>query len=1243
MKTSHQRMSGNLQSQTFALLLSLTGTVLAFDWQPGPGHRSAALPVPKEGKPGFTLMPESLTGLHFTNHLARESAGKNQIRMNGSGVALGDIDGDGWRDIYLCRLEGDNKLYRNHGGWKFDDITAQAGVVCPGQYSTGCALADLDGDGDLDLLVNSIGGGTRCFFNDGQGRFTERNSGLLRKFTGQTLALGDIDGNGTLDLYVANYRSQTVRSTGIDVLTSGNRTLLRQQDREDYELTPQGALLEHGEPDALYLNDGHGNFTPLSWTEGRFLDADGKPLTRADRDWGLSVMFRDLNGDGAPDIYVCNDFHSDDAIWLNDGQGRFRAIDKLALRHTPTFSMGIDFADINRDGLDDFFVLDMLSPVHQRRMTQRAMLGSEPAVIGMIDDRPQADRNNLFLNRGDGTYAEIGQLAMLQSTDWSWCPVFLDVDLDGYEDLLVVTGHLFDTQDADAEARISAMGPRPNDRLWEKLLHFPPLTIPNQAFRNHGDLTFEDASQAWGFNLVGISQGIALADLDNDGDLDVVLNNLNSAAALLRNEVSAPRLAVRLKGQSPNTRGIGAKIKVLGGPRPQSQEMMGGGRFLSCDDAERVFAGELQSSRFQVPGSPSAGLAIEVTWRSGAKNVVSNAQPNRIYEIDEAGAARMPNLKSQISNLKSFRDVSALLNHVHHEDPFDDLARQPLLPKRLSQMGPGVSWLDLDSDGREDLLITSGRGGEIALFHNGGDGRFARFRLPTISVKARDDQATALGWSARSGTTTLLLGQSNYERDVTNAPAAAHFEISAFGIQAKPSFANLPATTGPMTLADVDGDGDLDLFVGGTGTPGRYPEPASSSLFRNDAGTFVLAQTFTNLGLARGAVFSDLDGDGFSELIVSVEWGPIRIFRNQQGLFTPWDWRVSLAGADRTFNLQPLTLNDLTGWWQGVTAGDFDGDGRLDLAAANWGRNSAYQRWLRDGIRVHYADWTGGGRIDGLEAYVVDGRVVPWRDLDSVSKALPWLREQFKTFRDFGQATIGQVLAGWAGQPRELRVNWLDSTLFLNRGDHLEVRPLPIEAQFAPAFDLTVADFDGDGWEDLFLAQNFFALEPLTPRYDAGRGLLLRGAGRSGFTAVPGQESGLLIYGEQRGAAASDYDGDGRVDLAVSQNGAATKLFHNETARPGLRVKLEGPDGNPAGVGAVVRLVNGLTKSPARELHAGSGWWSQDSAVQVLGAPFEPKQLQVRWPGGKATTSEVPAGAREITVDSAGQVKARLP
>ena len=1226
------------------LLLSVSAQSL--DWQAHENYRSAPLSPGPAHKPGFLLLTPEQTGIAFTNVVSQARYTTNQIFLNGSGVAAGDVDGDGLCDLYFCSLDGTNALFRNLGNWHFENITDKAGVACKGLPCTAAAFADLDGDGDLDLIVNTIGAGTHIFFNDGKGRFTE-GPVLNPGRAGMSLAVADTDGKGALDLYIANYRTSTLRDqpqtdfrinmvNGKPVVAAVNGKPTTSPDLIGrFTLSATGQINEHGEPDALYHNDGHGSFLLLPFTGGTFVDEEGKPLPSPLYDWGLSCMFRDLNGDGAPDLYVCNDFQSVDRVWINDGHGHFHPIARLALRNTSKFSMGIDVADINRDGYDDIFVLDMLSRHHTTRLT-RADKSMETTPIGVIDNRPQLTRNTLHLNRGDGTYAEIAYYAGLTASEWSWTPIFLDVDLDGYEDLLICTGHARDDMDLDNGLRIErtrhSHRMAPMDELALRLSS-PSLPAPKLAFRNLGNLQFEETGERWGFNQIGISQAMCLADLDNDGDLDVVINNLNGAVGIYRNETSAPRVAVRLKGSAGNTRGIGSKIKLFGGAVPmQSQEMICGGRYLSSDDPIRVLAA----------GTLTNQMRLEVTWRSGKRSTISGVQANRVYEISESGAAESPAAAPEKLS-PWFEDVSSLLRHEHHQEAYDDFARQPLLPNRLSQLGPGVAWFDLNGDGREDLVIGSGRGGHMAVFQNRGTNGFRELNQQPFTQKVTSDQTTILGFPVATGL-TVLSGSANYQEDELSMAAVRQYNLANTNLQ--DTVGPQAASTGPLALGPIDTNGSLALFVGGRVSPGRYPEAASSSIFRFRGTTWQRDEEnstrLKDVGLVSAAVWTDLDGDGFPELVLACEWGPIRIFHNDHGHLKPWDppitWRTN---ADVTLNSQLSTLSKLTGFWNGVSAGDFDGDGRLDLVASNWGLNSKYKTSAGRGRRIYYGPWGNNGQPEFLEAYFDPemNRWVPERDLNVVGQAIPWVLQRFHSFRKYAEAGIEEILGEHLNEARILEVNWLETTVFLNRGDHFEVATLPPAAQFGPAFGINVADFDGDGNEDIFLSQNFFDVQAQTSRNDAGRGLLLKGNGHGAFEEVPGQLSGIQVYGEQRGSAVADYDNDGRVDLAVTQNGAATRLYHNLAAHPGLRVRLNaGPD-NPQGVGAVLRLGFGEAWGPAREVHAGSGYCSEDSALQVMALPRPATRIEVQWPGGAKTVSAIPSQAREIAVDRSGAVK----
>ena len=1192
----------------------------AAEWEAGNGFRSRAVAVPPGGKAFLQRLEAQTTGVDFTTFISEEKAMENTVRTGGAGVAAGDVDGDGWCDLFFAGMENPPALFKNLGGWKFTNVTDSAGLKIVTRFATGAAFADIDGDADLDLLVNFLGAGTQLYLNDGKGRFQEAvNSGLARRFGSTSMALGDVDGNGTLDLYVANYSTTKIEdrpNAKIDYKNVGGRIVITAIDgvpmtspelTNRYFVDAGRVVRELGEPDILYYNNGKGQFKAASWLDGTFSDEQGKPFVVPELDFGLAVMFRDMNGDLAPDIYICNDLFPPDRIWVNDGHGKFRAMSNLAIRNTSRFSMGVDFADINRDGLEDFFVVDMLSRSHVNRKTQT--VGVTPVFLpgGQIDNRPQYKRNVLFLNRGDGTYAEIAQLAGLEATEWSWMPAFLDIDLDGYEDVLVTTGHMRDSLNSDSVGEIMRLR-RANMSLMEhnalKKKYYPVLRTRLQVFRNGGDLTFEDRVKSWGADYEGITEGLCLADLDNDGDQDVVVTALNDRILIYRNESSAPRVAVRLRGKAPNTFGIGAKIRLFGGAVPeQVQEIICGGRYLSGDDTLRMFA-----------AGKGTNMRIEVTWRNGEISVVENIKPNTIYEVDETHARK----RSPASPVPAplFTDVSQVIGHTHADDGFNDFERQPLLPRKFSQLGPGATWYDVDRDGWDDLIVGTGVGGQIAYCRNNTKGGFEKTLLHQPLGR---DTTTLLAWPKGPGT-GLLIGSSNYEDGAPQGSCALEYDFGQHTMEG-----NLPpweCSTGPLALADWTGDGILDLFVGGRMMAAKYPQEPFSLLFRGTGTKFELDRTATkqiaNAGLVSGAVFSDLDGDGRPELVLACDWGPVRVYRYASGA---WQEQTSSLG-----------LNSYLGWWNGVATGDFDGDGRLDIVASNWGRNTKYQSFSEQPLRIFYGDWQGG-RVEAIEAYYEPTmrKVVPWCSY-AAAKTLPWTVEQFRTAESFGNAGVPDLLGERAKDAKVLEATWLDNTVFLNRGKRFEVQGLPIEAQFAPAFGISVTDFNGDGREDIFFSQNFFAIDGDTSRYDGGRGLLLEGAGSGKFRAVPGQESGIKVYGEQRGCAVSDFDADGRMDLVVTQNGAETKLYRNTVGKPGVRVKLRGTAQNPHAIGAVLRAGSG----PVREVRAGSGYWSQDSPVQVL----QPAgKLRIRWPGGGTTETDIPDGAKEITIDTAGRLQ----
>ena len=1197
-------------------------------WHQESGYRWHQLAVPRRGHAGFTLLDASATGLTHRNDVDDEHGLANRGLLDGAGVALGDVDGDGRPDIFLASVEHPAALYHNNGGYRFTDVTKASGLDFTGIATTSAVLADVDGDGDLDLIVGTFGGPVKLYLNDGKGHFTDATatSGLSGGYMATTMTLADVDGNGTLDLYIATYKTHNAldvyppqaRSFDQVLKKIGDSVTVTDEWKKEYRVESRpdlGGFLrsQRAEPDLFFLNDGKGHFTRQPVTGPRFTDERGKPLKEDPDYFSLAAKFYDVNGDGAPDLYVCNDLEDPDLFWLNDGKGNFHLAPQTALRETSNTCMSVDFADVSRSGHVDIFTADMLAPTLAAQQRQIPTHTPLPKPVGLSPERTQWMRNMLHLSRGDGTWAQIGDYAGVTATDWTWGSAFLDVDLDGYEDLLTVNGNRWDVREADPYERIRNSFPRV---AWNReSAEFPKLATKSVAMRNGGDLTFADMSRAWGFGVDNaISQGIALADLGGKGTLDVVVTRLDAPPVVYRNESGAPRISVRLRGTAPNTQGIGAVITVRTASLPaQSREMTSGGYYLSGSDAQLTFA----------TGKDTAAT-IEVRWRSGRHSTIP-ARTNRLYEIDEAGAAEAVAAAQPLAPPPLFVDVTPLLGGAAHIDSlFADFRHQPLLPGRMSQLGPGVSWIDVDGDGREDLVFTTGGGGALTVLRNAG-GKFTRINVG--GGKARYDLTTVLSAPDGRGGQTLLAGQSNYE---SSSPAEALAVATVLGFPMhNPVGAPTAivggdtASIGALAMADVNGDGRLDLFVGARVIAGAWPLPAPSRLYlRSASGAFVLdtanAKVLASIGLVSAAVFADLNGDGQPDLVVATEWGPVRVLLNEHGRFRDVTKEYGMA--------------NLTSRWNGVAVGDFDGDGRLDIVATSWGRNIPWKASVDRPYELIAGNFGGAGlglvfaRKDSLT-----GREMPLDPLSRLGTGIPSVKERFATYAAFAKADVNELLGKAAGQVVRAAANTFDHTLFLNRGGLFEAHALPAAAQLAPAFAVVVADFDGDGHEDLFLAQNFFPTEINTMRFDAGAGLLLLGDGTGGFTAQSVQASGIKILGDQRGAAAADYDGDARVDLAVSQNGGPMTLWHNTGGKPGIRVRLQGPADNPRGIGAQLRVVSGNRRGPVREIHAGSGYWSMDGATTVLALPAGATAIWVRWPDGREQTLPLAAGQHALT------------
>ena len=1092
---------------------------------------------------GFTAMPALATGLTFSNQIPTFRHLTNQMLLDGSGVAAGDFDLDGLPDVFLGSAGGKSTLWRNRGGWRFEDVTARAFAETETALAgdvTGSVFADLNGDSAPDLVLNTHADGVRILLNTGRGVFRRLPFRQAAARGGHSLALADVDGDGWVDLYVCNYRQKALmdmpnaratfrREGGQTVVASIDGRSTTEPDLAGrFLVTATGAIEELGEPDVLYLNRGGTNFTEVPWTGGAFLDAQGQSLGAPPADWGLAAQFCDVNDDGRPDLYVCNDFQSPDRFWINEstpGSPRFRMIAPSAVRHTSQFSMGVDFSDLDADGRPDFVVLDMLSPDPVRRLTMLDGTTSAPGDPADSQARLQFDANTLFLQRPDGSFREVAALAGVMATDWSWTPVFLDVDLDGWPDLLVSAGQERGSRDLDVAEQLRAFrrgGIRSDAQIFRERQKFPRLPSPLKVFRHRGVAVagdvprFDDVSTRWGLGEEAVSHGMALADLDGDGDLDLVVNRMNASAGLFRNDATAPRVSVRLQGMSPNTGAVGARLRFSmpegtpGGGPVQWAQVLGGGRYLSGDAPSRTFA------------CPGGGQGVlEVRWPSGKIEVWTHllAGTNWVLREGSGEAPPVPRKPRPPGRLRFELSESSWNSTA---SSVDEWAQQPGLPRRQRTRNPA--------------LLSTPAGLLV-----GGDELQPVQRLGSNGVPSLPP-----GRPPRP-TTGLAVWSGGVIGVGPGRPAL--FRLDATTLSAEPLDGG-PGEPSCIATSPVDGSGRGWVFVGGGPVAGRYPEAASSALFLS-SGSKLVERPLPALGLVNAAVFVPLGPEGGPGLAAAMDWGAPQLLRLTGDSAEPWDPPVTFAGRE------PRPLSSLTGWWQSLLSEDFDGDGRRDLVLGNWGLNSAFA------LHAGPADGTGAVRPLFLypgspeqpgacvEAFTgADGVVRPIRGLSELGPRYPWLQERFSTHRGFALASMAEVLVAAAAPalpPRTCRQ--LGSIILLNRGDRFEGRLLPDAVQLGPVMALASADFDGDGHRDVYCAQGFFGHNFGVGRDDAGEGVFLLGRGDGTFEAVASSETGVRLLGEQRAVVAGDQDGDGRPDLAVGIQGGPVVFLRNRPPR----------------------------------------------------------------------------------------------
>lgn len=1067
--------------------------------------------------PLFTLLPSDSTGVSFNNALPiieQVNILNYEYFYNGGGVAIGDINNDGLADLYFTANLAPNKLYLNKGGMHFEDITSKTGVEGKTSWATGVTMVDINQDGWLDIYVSRSGKfpgeesrANELFINQGDGTFKDEAKayGLDDSGYATQAAFFDYDKDGDLDVYLLNHNTESLQGKAMAPLMAQRSPLVG---------------------DKLYRND-NGRYTDVSQEAG----LRANPLG-----YGLGVGIGDLNQDGWPDIYVSNDFVEQDYLYLNNQQGGFVESIKSMTKHTSNFSMGNDLADMNNDGLTDIIVADMVAEDNYRQKTNMASMSTEQFYQAVnMGFHYQYMINTLQLNNGNGSFSEIGQMAGVSNTDWSWATLMTDFDLDGHKDLFISNGFRLEHSNKDFVNQRKAMGEQydlsdPEQRMQYIRTLLPLLPsgkVSNYMFRNNGDLTFSKVSQDWGFDIPSWSGGAAYGDLDNDGDLDLVVNNIDMEAFIYRNNArennSNHSLRLTFEGPAGNKQGIGTSVEITTAAGIQSYQ-----HYLS-----RGYQSSMQPGLLIGLGDAKKVEQLTVTWPDGRQEVLTSLEADQTLNLSHTKASAPK--EEQAAPDPLFQNITAETNLIlrHRENPFNDLSREVLLPHFMSQWGPALAVADVNGDGLVDIYAGGAKSQPGVLVHQTAAGKFQLSRSqPWTAMQEGEDVDAAFIDVDNDGDQDLYIvrGGNELNEGHTFLQDLLYLNNGQGNFsRAKNWLPEMKSSGGRIIPGDYDGDGDIDLFVTGRQKPGNYPLPGRSYLLRNDGNKYTditetLAPSLARIGMVTDAAWTDVDGDGKTDLALTGEWMPLTIAYN------------------RSDGFEIQTVEGTDGWWFALRAEDVDGDGDEDLIAGNLGLNYKYQASQEEPFEIYADDFDGNGKLDIVLGYYNSGERYPLRGRQCSSEQIPDLKKKFPTYDDFGKATLDQVYGPALENATHYVAKTFATTLFINEGGKFTAHPLPNEAQLSSVNDILAEDFDGDGKLDLLMAGNLFVSEPETPRNDAGMGIFLKGDGKGGFTWVPLPESGFFAGGDVRHLVRYQL-ASGQDAVLVANNNHLVQLF----------------------------------------------------------------------------------------------------
>lgn len=1066
----------------------------------------------------FKKIASEHSGIHFTNKITErfEYFENYSYAYNGGGVALGDVNNDGLLDVFFTGNEVADRLYLNKGDFKFEDITEKANIKPHKGWSNGASMVDINSDGFLDIYVCRGGYKDKdehrtnlLYVNQGDGTFMEDSKQFgIDDFGYSTQAVFfDFDLDQDLDLYVVN--------------------------RPDEFMLPLAELMRNKENpsdynrDKFYRND-DGNFTEV-----------GKEIgLNHNYGYGLGVVASDINNDGYTDVYVANDFDEYDYLYINKEGKFFEEQIKSATKHISLYSMGVDVMDINNDGHEDIFVTEMLPADHKQ--AKQSMPSMDVEGFNQLLDlgfHYQYMHNMLQLNQDNLTFSEVGKLGKIDKTDWSWAGLASDLDNDGHKDVLVTNGFKRDIFDKDIEKRLvdffiknkskyKSAKELIENKSDEIINLYRPIKVTNYLFKNHGDIRFENVSEKWGFFEPSFSNGAALGDLDNDGDLDIVVNNLDDEAFIYRNTSETTTgnnyLKIKFKGPKGNRSGFGSKVKINTGDEMQYQEFKTVRGYLSSQEPIMHFG----------LGKNEKIDSLRVIWPRGAEQPITNVAANQTLELAFTNAVKQAHLtKTKKQTLFTDSKENFGIDFKHFEAPYNDFSKEVLLPHKYSQLGPGLSIGDINNDGKDDFYICGATGQAGKLYLQTTDGSFKAKKGPWSQNLDSEEVAATLFDVNNDGLKDLYVvnGGNEFINGDPRLSDKLYLNKGNDGFtDVSHTLPNTSFSGAAVKEFDYDNDGDMDVFVGGRLIPQQYPLPASSHLFENRNGTFIdvtkqIAPELLNLGLVTDAEWMDYDKDGTTDLILVGEWLPITIFKQQNGRF------VKLTGSN-------LGFQNTEGWWYSIETADFDQDGDMDIVAGNLGLNYKYRASNDSPFKVYSSDFDKNGKMDILLGYEDENKTYPLRGKECSSQQMPYLAKKYKSYQDFSVATLENMVGKKKlDESLQLNAKTFATTYFENNGNGtFAPRILPRITQFSSVNDIVIDDFNLDGNLDMVLGGNLYVSEVETPRNDASYGVFLSGDGNGNFAAYAPYESGLYIKGDTKQLEEIEINGKKMILVAIN-------------------------------------------------------------------------------------------------------------